>query len=88
MHSAKVQDLPLNPQRLSGQCGRLKCCLNYELEQYLNALKHLPRVGKMVATPRGKGQVDKVDIFRSLVWIRFSDGSLDSFTAEDLAPRS
>lgn len=85
MHAAKVQDLPLNPVRLSGQCGRLKCCLNYELEQYTGALKRFPRVGRPVQTTRGKGVVQKVDIFREELALRFEGGtSWETFTLEEL----
>ncbi len=86
MQTAKTQDLPLNPQRLSGQCGRLKCCLNYELELYVEAMKHLPRVGKLIVTEKGKGLVCKVDIFRSVVWVKFKDGGIESFASEALRP--
>ncbi len=73
--AAKVQNLPLNPVRLSGQCGRLKCCLNYELEQYMNALEHFPRVDTPVTTSYGRGTVQKLDIFKDVVWIQYEDGS-------------
>lgn len=87
MHAAKVQDLPLNPVRLGGQCGRLKCCLNYELEQYVAALRDLPRVGKAITTSRGRGQVEKVDIFRDRVLVRHSDGSVEDLAAEQIKKR-
>ena len=68
--AARQQNLPLNPARLSGQCGRLKCCLNYELEQYVAALKRFPRLDTAVVVPeRGAGRVGKLDIFRDRVWI-------------------
>ncbi|MFQ5568314.1 MAG: stage 0 sporulation family protein [Rhodothermales bacterium] len=73
--SAKIQNLPLNPVRLSGQCGRLKCCLNYELEQYMTALNHFPRVDTPVTTPHGTGIIQKLDIFKSRVWIQYPDGT-------------
>ncbi|RMF60030.1 MAG: Signal peptidase-like protein [Bacteroidetes bacterium] len=73
--SARVQNLPLNPVRLSGQCGRLKCCLNYELEQYMQALKDFPPVDTVVLTPQGPATVQKVDIFKEIVWLQYEDGS-------------
>ena len=73
--AAKVQNLPLNPVRLSGQCGRLKCCLNYELEQYMHALDSFPRVDTPVKTPTGRGTIQKLDIFKDRVWIQYPDGS-------------
>ncbi len=82
--AAKVQDLPLNPVRLSGQCGRLKCCLNYELEQYMAALKALPKPGTFVQTTEGRGKVVKLDIFKSLVWVQQEGGSLTPTPVQDL----
>ncbi len=74
-NAAKAQNLPLNPVRLTGRCGRLKCCLNYELEQYMTALKAFPRVNATVQTTRGSGKVQKLDIFKNLVSVRYTDGT-------------
>ena len=71
--AAKMQNLPLNPVRLSGQCGRLKCCLNYELEQYMSALKDFPELDTPIRTAHGEGVVRKIDIFQGRVWIRYRD---------------
>jgi cell fate regulator YaaT (PSP1 superfamily) len=73
--AAKTQHLPLNPVRLSGQCGRLKCCLNYELEQYMAALRRFPRVNSTVPLPEGKATVRKVDIFRDMVSLQLESGA-------------
>lgn len=73
--AAKIQNLPLNPVRLSGQCGRLKCCLNYELEQYMAALEEYPPVDTPITTAYGKGVVQKLDIFHEMVTIQYQDGS-------------
>ena len=73
--AAKAQNLPLNPVRLSGQCGRLKCCLNYELEQYMKALKTFPKIDTPVQTAQGRGVVRKLDIFKDVVWIYHRDGT-------------
>lgn len=73
--AAKIQNLPLNPVRLSGQCGRLKCCLNYELEQYMTALRKFPQVDTPIRTAYGIGTVQKLDIFQNLVWIQYEDGT-------------
>lgn len=75
--AAKIQNLPLNPVRLSGQCGRLKCCLNYELEQYMTALKHFPPVDARVETSEGTAIVQKLDIFRDIVWLQYPNGFLE-----------
>ena len=77
--AAKVQNLPLNPVRLSGQCGRLKCCLNYELEQYMGALKAFPALDSIIPTARGKAKVRKIDIFRERVWVLYPDGAWEDF---------
>jgi cell fate regulator YaaT (PSP1 superfamily) len=89
--AAKMQRLPLNPTRLSGQCGRLKCCLNYELEQYMEALRHFPATGTYVpAQPaRGAGQsatpggtIRKVDIFRERVALYTDEGDWADLSLE------
>ena len=66
--AARYQNLSLNPSKLSGQCGRLKCCLNYELETYLEALKEIPKVEKPLETQNGIAYLQKTDIFRSIMW--------------------
>jgi cell fate regulator YaaT (PSP1 superfamily) len=73
----KVQSLPLNPTRLSGLCGRLKCCLNYELEQYMDALADFPKLDTYVRTEYGNGRISKIDIFKQVVWVEYPDHSLD-----------
>jgi cell fate regulator YaaT (PSP1 superfamily) len=80
--AAKVQNLPLNPVRLSGQCGRLKCCLNYELEQYMSALREFPPVDTPITTAYGRGVVQKLDIFHQVVWIQYQDGTWEEKTLE------
>ncbi len=70
---AKNQNLALNPARVSGQCGRLKCCLVYEEAQYIDAGKLLPRLGKRVETPDGPGRVDDLDVLRGRVRVSFPD---------------
>lgn len=64
---AKVQQLPLNPGKLSGPCGRLRCCLTYENEIYQETRRRLPRIGTRVSTPDGRGTVRKLDLIRDLV---------------------
>ncbi len=82
--AAKVQNLPLNPARLSGQCGRLKCCLNYELEQYMTTLRRFPKLDTPVTTGHGDGRVKKLDIFKDVVWIAHSDGTWEDKPLEDV----
>ena len=71
--AARYQNLSLNPSKLSGQCGRLKCCLNYELETYLDALKGIPEVEKPLLTERGRASIQKTDIFKKIMWFSYED---------------
>ena len=66
--AARYQKLSLNPSKLSGQCGRLKCCLNYELETYLDALKDIPDIRRPLVTQKGEAFLQKTDIFRKTMW--------------------
>jgi cell fate regulator YaaT (PSP1 superfamily) len=71
--AARYQNLSLNPGKLSGQCGRLKCCLNYELDSYMAALKDIPTVSKPLLTEAGTAKLQKTDIFRKLMWFSYND---------------
>ncbi len=71
--AARYQNLSLNPSKLSGQCGRLKCCLNYELDTYIEALKDIPEVEKPILTQRGEAKLQKTDIFRKIMWFGYDD---------------
>ncbi len=64
---AKEQDLPLNPQKISGVCGRLYCCLTFEHEGYRELRGQLPKVGSMVSTPAGEAKVNSVNVLRKTV---------------------
>ena len=70
--AARYQNLSLNPSKLSGQCGRLKCCLNYELDTYMDAIKDIPQVEKPLQTESGPAKLQKTDIFRKLMWFSFN----------------
>lgn len=69
--AARYQQLSLNPQKLAGQCGRLKCCLNYELEVYRSALKAFPKAEVKLQTEKGIGVFQKMDIFKGLIWYAY-----------------
>jgi len=69
--SARYQQLSLNPQKLAGQCGKLKCCLNYELDAYLDALKDFPKTDVRLYTEKGKAVCQKIDIFQSHMWFTY-----------------
>jgi cell fate regulator YaaT (PSP1 superfamily) len=64
---AKEQDLPLNPQKISGVCGRLYCCLTFEYEDYKELRGTLPKVGSMLSTPAGEAKVSSIDFNREIV---------------------
>jgi len=67
---AKDQGLALNPSKISGVCGRLMCCLQYEHENYREMIKELPKVGKTIATPDGPGRVINNDILKQMITVR------------------
>jgi len=71
---AKDQGLSPEPDGITGQCGRLLCCLGYEHQNYLEAGKTMPKSGKMVITPDGEGRVVKLDILKQMVSVRMVDG--------------
>jgi cell fate regulator YaaT (PSP1 superfamily) len=71
--AARYQNLSLNPSKLSGQCGRLKCCLNYELETYMEALEDIPKIEGPLLTEKGNATLQKTDIFRKIMWFGFSE---------------
>nr|WP_192823832.1 regulatory iron-sulfur-containing complex subunit RicT [Rufibacter sp. LB8] len=73
--AARYQNLSLNPSKLSGQCGRLKCCLNYELETYMDALKDIPNVNRALQTKAGDAYLQKTDIFRRIMWFGYKGDS-------------
>jgi len=72
---ARVQQIYPNPQKLAGQCGKLKCCLNFEYDVYLDELKTFPEIGVPIHTKRGKANYIKTDVFRRLMWYVYEDGS-------------
>lgn len=71
--AARYQQLSLNPQKLAGQCGKLKCCLNYELDTYLDALKDFPKQETVLKTEKGDAVFIKMDIFKGLMWFSYAN---------------
>jgi cell fate regulator YaaT (PSP1 superfamily) len=70
--AARYQQLSLNPLKLAGQCGKLKCCLNYELDSYVDALKEFPEMeGKKLLTKKGDAFLQKTDIFKRMMWFSY-----------------
>ena len=80
---AKEQNLSLNPSKISGNCGRLMCCLKYEQEVYEEKLKKLPNIGAIVKTPDGKGEVDGVETLKEVVRVKFKDGDIFNYKKYD-----
>jgi cell fate regulator YaaT (PSP1 superfamily) len=74
-NAARYQNLSINQTKLSGQCGRLKCCLNYELDTYLDALQHFPDDCDSLEIARGRAFLVKKDIFRNLMWYTLPDSN-------------
>jgi cell fate regulator YaaT (PSP1 superfamily) len=73
--AARYQNLSINQTKLSGQCGRLKCCLNYELDTYMDALRGFPTEADSIETAQGRASLQKRDIFRSLMWYSYPGSS-------------
>lgn len=71
--AARYQQLSLNPQKLAGQCGKLKCCLNYELDMYMEALKSFPRSDTRLHTEKGTAYHIKTDVFKRQMWFAYED---------------
>ncbi len=74
-NAARVQEISLNPQKLAGQCGKLKCCINYEVEVYNDAKKDFPDLEKVLETMEGRYFFQKADIFKKLIWYSDNAGS-------------
>ncbi|MCB1060828.1 MAG: hypothetical protein KDB65_11400 [Calditrichaeota bacterium] len=77
------QYLPLNPSKLSGVCGRLKCCLRYELDIYREFQRDCPKLGHPIKDDdKGMGEVDKLDVIREQIQVRYSNGTIDRYSKE------
>ena len=74
--AARYQQLSLNPQKLAGQCGKLKCCLNYELDSYVDALKAFPKTNIWLQTEKGPAIFQKMDIFKGWVWYAYKENPM------------
>lgn len=74
--AARYQQLSLNPQKLAGQCGKLKCCLNYELDNYVSELKAFPDTNTKLKTVKGQAFYRKMDIFKNVMWYSYFDEPL------------
>ena len=84
---AKEQNISLNPSKISGNCGRLMCCLKYEQEVYEDKLTRIPKVGSIVRTEDGEGVVDSIETLKEIIRVRFKDGEetfYKKFNAKDV----
>ncbi len=82
--SAKVQELSLNPQKLAGQCGKLKCCLNYEYDSYIDAQSDFPNTNIVLETKSGKAYHQKTDIYKRMMWYSFDEHAAVNLTPVDV----
>ena len=83
---AREQDLSLNPTKISGACGRLMCCLSYELAQYRDSAARMPAVGTRIRTGKGEVVVTRTEAYREAVWVRDEDGEEHRLAYDDLPP--
>jgi cell fate regulator YaaT (PSP1 superfamily) len=81
---AKAQDISLAPTEITGMCGRLRCCLMYEYDHYVEARKELPRVKKRIPTPLGEGKVVKVSPLIKRILVDLGDAGMKEFDIEEL----
>ena len=86
-NAARYQNLSINQTKLSGQCGRLKCCLNYELDTYMDALQFFPTDADMLETAKGRAFLVKKDIFRNLMWYTMADSNKQYPLALDMVKK-
>ncbi len=84
--AARYQQLSLNPQKLAGQCGKLKCCLNYELDMYLDAIKSMPKADVKLQTEKGDAIHMKTDVFKRIIWYAYKgENGMVALTPERVA---
>ena len=84
---AKEQNLPLNPTKISGCCGRLMCCLGYEYQTYKKLMKGMPREGEIIKTKQGKGRVISVNALKRCVTVELEDGRHADISYESRSPQ-
>ena len=83
---AREQNLSLNPTKISGACGRLMCCLSYELAQYRDSAAKLPPVGTKIGTGKGPVTVTRTDAYQEAVWVRDEDGAEHRIAYDEMPP--
>lgn len=87
MKMAKEQNLPLNPMKISGLCGRLLCCLSYENQQYAEMKQKLPRVGERVTTAHGPGKVISTNVLKETAYVELETGAIVEEAAAEIQRR-
>lgn len=75
-NAARYQQLSINPLKLAGQCGKLKCCLNFELDSYVDALSHFPSSSTILDTEKGRAFCIKIDVFKQKMWFAYVENSM------------
>lgn len=75
-NAARYQQLSINPQKLAGQCGKLKCCLNFELDSYLDYLDDFPPSNTQLDTEKGRAYCIKIDVFKRIMWFAYAENPL------------
>lgn len=75
-NAARYQQLSINPLKLAGQCGKLKCCLNFELDSYVDALSHFPSSNTILDTEKGRAFCIKIDVFKRKMWFAYMENSM------------
>ncbi len=83
---AREQSLSLNPSKISGACGRLMCCLSYELAQYRDSAAKMPPVGTKIGTGKGPVTVTRTDAYRETVWVRDDEGAEHQIAYDEMPP--
>lgn len=81
---AKDQGMPIAPGKISGTCGRLLCCLNYEYSNYIQAAKDMPPIGSSVMTPNGLGKVFSLQFLNNNISVKLEDGKIKAFTKNEI----
>jgi cell fate regulator YaaT (PSP1 superfamily) len=81
---AKEQSVSLNPEKISGLCGRLMCCLAFEFEGYQDMKKHVPKCGKVINAPEGRGKIIRQNILKGEVVVQLESGKEITVNIKDL----
>lgn len=82
--AARIQDLSLNPQKLAGQCSKLKCCINFETAVYMDAHKEMPTVNHPIETEDGPVYLVKTDVLKGIMWFSYDPHSMTNMQPVDV----